>query len=130
PITLIFRYDGSRALVDGRVQYEIRYNNQTVTSPWLVTGDAASTFNNGPHGLRMFRLGGYMQINIDGDGNAPRRANAGIGGRVKWWNIKLTRNGVTKQVVGANRGDVNRDGCVDDADLLTVLFNFGTGCGN
>jgi hypothetical protein len=21
------------------------------------------------------------------------------------------------------------DGCVDDADLLTVLFNFGTGCG-
>lgn len=22
-------------------------------------------------------------------------------------------------------GDVNRDGCVDDADLLTVLFNFG-----
>ncbi len=26
------------------------------------------------------------------------------------------------------RGDVNRDGCVDDADLLVVLFNFGSGC--
>lgn len=24
--------------------------------------------------------------------------------------------------------DVNRDGVVDDADLLTVLFNFGRGC--
>ena len=25
-------------------------------------------------------------------------------------------------------GDVNGDGCVDDADLLIVLFNFGSGC--
>jgi len=24
--------------------------------------------------------------------------------------------------------DVNGDGIVDDADLLIVLFNFGTGC--
>ncbi|OYT68574.1 MAG: hypothetical protein CFK48_11140, partial [Armatimonadetes bacterium CP1_7O] len=24
--------------------------------------------------------------------------------------------------------DVNCDGIVDDADLLTVLFNFGSGC--
>ncbi len=24
--------------------------------------------------------------------------------------------------------DVNSDGIVDDADLLTVLFNFGSGC--
>jgi len=24
--------------------------------------------------------------------------------------------------------DVNNDRTVDDADLLTVLFNFGTGC--
>ncbi|MCS7191156.1 MAG: hypothetical protein NZ843_06100, partial [Fimbriimonadales bacterium] len=137
PITLVFRYDGRRPLQDGRVQYEIRYQGQTTTSPWLVTGDASSTFNNGPHGLRMFRLGGYLQINIDGrdtnnDGynDTPGRANAGIGGRVKWWNIKLTRNGVTRVVVGANRGDTNTDGCVNNADLLNVLFNFGTGCGN
>lgn len=27
-----------------------------------------------------------------------------------------------------SRADVNRDGTVDDADLLVVLFNFGTGC--
>jgi hypothetical protein len=26
--------------------------------------------------------------------------------------------------------DVNRDGTVDDADLLDVLFNFGSSCGN
>jgi hypothetical protein len=25
-------------------------------------------------------------------------------------------------------GDLNGDGCVDDADLLSILFNFGTGC--
>jgi hypothetical protein len=25
-------------------------------------------------------------------------------------------------------GDVNRDGTVDDADLLAVLFQFGSGC--
>jgi hypothetical protein len=24
--------------------------------------------------------------------------------------------------------DINGDGVVDDADLLTVLFNFGSGC--
>ena len=29
---------------------------------------------------------------------------------------------------GANPADVNRDGTVDDADLLEVLFNFGDGC--
>jgi hypothetical protein len=31
---------------------------------------------------------------------------------------------------GANLGrvDVNCDGVVDDADLLQVLFNFGSGC--
>jgi hypothetical protein len=29
---------------------------------------------------------------------------------------------------GPNDADVNCDGVVDDADLLTVLFNFGTGC--
>ena len=29
---------------------------------------------------------------------------------------------------GQNAADVNRDGTVDDADLLSVLFNFGGGC--
>ena len=27
-----------------------------------------------------------------------------------------------------SNGDVDGNGCVDDADLLTVLFNFGSGC--
>ncbi|MCS6923272.1 MAG: hypothetical protein NZM10_02725, partial [Fimbriimonadales bacterium] len=31
---------------------------------------------------------------------------------------------------GANLADVNCDAAVDDADLLIVLFNFGTGCGD
>jgi len=26
------------------------------------------------------------------------------------------------------QGDVNRDGVVNDSDLLVVLFNFGQGC--
>ncbi len=29
---------------------------------------------------------------------------------------------------GSGQGDVNLDGVVDDADLLIVLFNFGAGC--
>jgi probable HAF family extracellular repeat protein len=29
---------------------------------------------------------------------------------------------------GVNPSDVNCDGTVDDADLLVVLFNFGSGC--
>lgn len=29
---------------------------------------------------------------------------------------------------GSGAGDVNNDGVVDDADLLTVLFNFGSSC--
>jgi hypothetical protein len=29
---------------------------------------------------------------------------------------------------GCTRADVNGDGIVDDADLLTVLFDFGNGC--
>jgi len=29
---------------------------------------------------------------------------------------------------GLNPADLNCDSTVDDADLLTVLFNFGSGC--
>ncbi|MFN7017130.1 MAG: hypothetical protein ACK4P5_08215, partial [Fimbriimonadales bacterium] len=29
---------------------------------------------------------------------------------------------------GSSGGDANCDGTVDDADLLEVLFNFGSGC--
>jgi hypothetical protein len=29
---------------------------------------------------------------------------------------------------GSNPADLNGDSVVDDADLLTVLFNFGAGC--
>jgi DUF917 family protein len=29
------------------------------------------------------------------------------------------------QITGFSYGDVNMDGCVDDADLLAVLFAFG-----
>jgi hypothetical protein len=82
-------------------------------------GDSASTYNGGPHGLRYFQLGGYLQINGINQGNTQ-------GGVAQWCSIKL--NG--KTILGPGSGDVNRDGCVDDADLLTVLFNFGTGCGN
>lgn len=136
PITLRFHYNGSNP-VNQRVKYEVLYNNQTYASDWLAPGDSGSFFNGGPHGLRKFRLGGFLQIDIagidtDNDGvpDTPGRVNAGIGGKVRWYDMKLTRNGVTTRVVGQSAGDVNLDGCVDDADLLTVLFNFGTGCGN
>ena len=39
----------------------------------------------------------------------------------------LDTAGTTGCALGA---DVNRDGTVDDADLLLVLFNFGSSCGN
>lgn len=132
PITLRFRYDGQTKMV----QYEVVYNNVTTTSAWLNPGDSSSPYNGGPHGLRLFRLGGFMQIDIagvdtDNDDipDTPGRANANLGGKVRWCDIKLTRNGVTTCVVGRSAGDTNTDGKVDDADLLNVLFNFGAGCG-
>jgi hypothetical protein len=118
PITLIFRYDGDRK----QVQYEVRYNNQTYTSDWLSPGDSASPYNGGPHGLRYFAIGGYLQINRINQGNTA-------GGTARFGcNSSIKLNGRT--VLGSGMGDVNLDGCVDDADLLTVLFNFGTGCGD
>lgn len=121
PITLVFRYDGQQK----RAQYEVRYGNTTATSPWLDPGDSASSYNNGPHGLRFFHLGGYLQVNIAGQNGAtdlPPNFHA----IARWCRIKF--NG--KTVLGPGSGDVNMDGCVDDADLLTTLFHFGTGCGN
>ncbi|CUU34094.1 MAG: hypothetical protein K6U12_00605 [Armatimonadetes bacterium] len=115
PITLIFRYNGSTK----KVQYEVRYGSTTATSPWLDPGDSGSTYNGGPHGLRYFSIGGYLQINGINGGNTA-------GGTAQWCTIKV--NG--KQILGPNSGDVDMNGCVDDADLLKVLFNFGTGCGN
>ena len=111
----MFRYDGQTK----RVQYEVRYGSTTATSAWLSPSDSASTYNGGPHGLRYFQLGGYLQINGINPGNTQ-------GGVAQWCSIKL--NG--KTILGPGSGDVNRDGCIDDTDLLTVLFNFGTGCGN
>jgi len=46
--------------------------------------------------------------------------------------VGLGRNGATERIEAflldtgfPPQGDVNRDGCVDDADLLAVLFEFG-----
>ena len=89
--------------------------NEVANSGWLAPGDSASTYNCGPHGLRFFSIGGYVQYNSINSGNP--------GGSVQFCSIKL--NGRT--VVGQSVGDVNLDGRVDDADLLTVLFNFGAG---
>lgn len=121
PITLVFRYDGQQK----RAQYEVRYGNTTATSPWLNPGDSSSNYNNGPHGLRFFRLGGYLQVNIAGQNGAtdlPPNFHA----IARWCRIKF--NG--KTILGPGSGDVNMDGIVDDEDLLIVLFNFGTGSGN
>ncbi|GBC93469.1 hypothetical protein HRbin15_01960 [bacterium HR15] len=113
-VTIVFRYDGSQK----KVQYAIKNasGNEIANSGWLTPGDAASNYNCGPHGLRFFSIGGYVQFNNIGSGTNP-------GGSVQFCNIKL--NG--KTVLGQSVGDVNLDGRVDDADLLTVLFNFGAG---
>lgn len=39
----------------------------------------------------------------------------------------VQRYRLTVQTVARPEGDMNGDGCVNDADLLLVLFNFGTG---
>ena len=112
--TIVFRYDGSQK----KVQYAIKDSNgnEVANSGWLDPGDSASTYNCGPHGLRFFSIGGYVQYNNIGSGTNP-------GGSVQFCSIKL--NGRT--VLGQSVGDVNLDGRVDDADLLIVLFNFGAG---
>jgi len=114
PITIAFRYDGSQK----KVQYAIKDSNgnEVANSGWLDSGDSASTYNCGPHGLHFFSIGGYVQYNNIGSGTNP-------GGSVQFCSIKL--NGRT--VLGQSVGDVNLDGRVDDADLLIVLFNFGAG---
>ena len=51
--------------------------------------------------------------------NASNRTNSSL----RYTNITDVR------VIAGIPGDVNGDGCVDDADLLIVLFNFGNAGG-
>lgn len=108
-ITLTFRYDPTAFSGAGAVQYQVDYNGNTYTSAWLIPGDFA--------GLRYFNIGAWVQVNAIGDNDPNRHVQA------VFKNIKL--NG--KQVVGQGCGDTDVNGSVDDADLLTVLFNFGLG---
>ena len=55
------------------------------------------------------------QYNNDPDLRATNR----VANSLRYTNITDVR------VIAGVDGDVNRDGCVDDADLLEVLFNFG-----
>lgn len=108
PAKVTFRYNGATM----KVQYEVEYNGNTYTSPELNPGDG--------QGLRFFSIGGFVQINRINDADPNRQAV------VSWCDIKV--NGRT--IVGRSAGDVNLDGCVDDSDLLLILFNFGAGCNN
>lgn len=110
-ITLVFIYDGSQK----RVKYQLKQgNNLLAESDWLAPGDSSSTFNCGPHGLRYFYIGGYLQINRINLGNTA-------GGSAQF--CQITLNG--KTVVGQGFGDVNVDSDVTDADLSTLLLNYG-----
>ena len=67
-----------------------------------------------------FATGGTF--NLGGTVGQPDASNALTGGTYSltggfWFTPCITSN-----------GDVDGNICVDDADLLTVLFNFGSGC--
>jgi uncharacterized membrane protein len=71
------------------------------------------------------------------DGSVLRRANAfSANGRyiVGWGYNAATRRDeaflLDTQECPSQNGDVNANGCVDDADLLAVLFNFGSSGNN
>jgi hypothetical protein len=95
-----------------------------------------------------FATGGTF--NLGGTVGQPDASNALTGGTYSltggfWFTPCITSNGDVDGnicvddadlltvlfnfgLTGLNPADLNCDGTVDDADLLTVLFNFGSGC--
>ena len=78
--------------------------------------DAAGSirvWQSSPLGTNVGALDSLRVADIDDDGTLEILLNVGFGLRV----FRLATN--------LPQGDINRDGCVDDADLLCVLFDFG-----
>jgi WD40 repeat protein len=122
---------------DGAKVVAIRYEDSLIL--WDYLNDAEDQYR------RLFRFGRHIiadgDIAVDSDNRTLYTSFASQG--IAAWRLPspadIDSNGCVDDAdlltvlfnfgaTGANPADVNRDGTVDDADLLEVLFNFGDGC--
>jgi WD40 repeat protein len=122
---------------DGAKVVAIRYEDSLIL--WDYLNDAEDQYR------RLFRFGRHIiadgDIAVDSDNRTIYTSFASQG--ITAWRLPspadIDSNGCVDDAdlltvlfnfgaTGANPADVNRDGTVDDADLLQVLFNFGDGC--
>jgi WD40 repeat protein len=122
---------------DGAKVVAIRYEDSLIL--WDYVNDAADQYR------RLYRFGrhliAYGDVATDADNRTIYTSFASQG--IAAWRLPspadIDGNGCVDDAdlltvlfafgaTGANPADVNRDGTVDDADLLQVLFNFGDGC--
>ncbi len=100
--------------------------------PMLLLWLGANAQSGGPYDLSWWTIdGGGITFatggayNLGGTVGQPDASNALTGGP-----YSLTGGFWFAPACIATNGDVDGNGCVDDADLLTVLFNFGTSGSN
>jgi len=122
---------------DGAKVVAIRYADSLIL--WDYVNDQPDQYR------RLFHFGrhliAYGDVAVDSDGRTIYTSFASHG--IAAWRLPnpadIDGNGCVDDAdlltvlfafgaTGANPADVNRDGTVDDADLLQVLFNFGDGC--
>ncbi len=123
----------------------------------LLLGAGANAQTGGPYDLSWWTIdgGGITfatggSFNLGGTIGQPDASNALTGGAFSltggfWFTLCVPTNGDVDGngcvddadlltvlfnfgASGINLADINCDGLVDDADLLIVLFNFGSGC--
>ncbi|MCS7191334.1 MAG: hypothetical protein NZ843_07015 [Fimbriimonadales bacterium] len=114
-ITLLKRTAGPQG---GESQIRIRYENGIVTES-IATGEFAR--------LQLPAVGSPMPGPNDEGIAVPASFDLPIAGPSGWVldGIEMGGGGQAGDPLPRVEGDVNGDGCVDDADLLIVLFNFG-----
>lgn len=130
--------DSARILYDGRsgaVELHITVGGASLTSP---SGELHVEANNGVV-VRAVKTGIFESVRLPGPGaqlpdQIPIPAQFELSFQVpQGWSLEsigMGGDGSAGQPVPRTPGDVNGDGCVDDADLLAVLFAFGqTGSG-
>jgi WD40 repeat protein len=130
-------WEDARLTYEGTKVVAIRYEDSLVL--WDYANDQPDQYR------RLLRFGRHLtahgDVAVDSDGRTLYTSFANHG--IAAWRLPspadIDGNGCVDDAdlltvlfnfgaTGANPADVNRDSTVDDADLLQVLFNFGDGC--